>query len=1008
MRYFLFLLFLLLTVGKVFSQSVVNYEVYRPSVNSDQFNIGASIETALSKGQPSVVIPLFELQGKGYNLPISLVFYGGDVNCETEASTVGLGWSLMAGGCITKTVRDKDDSFITTINDAPWQFQDNYLESMFQSPPPGGFSIESMYPDLMPDEFKYSIPGHQGTLEMVQNNQYQFYQKLFPDESYKLEKTTQGYMIIADDGTKFIFEEAEYKRIYRNEMTTESSAWFLSRVETVKGGTFLFNYADETMIDAHDEYDWNWYGEHQTKRITSIESDFGSVTFTSVRDRMDRSNYDMLGQPISIPSERITQIELKDENNTLVKGFELYNNSYFRNIIEDPRGLMDWSNYRLRLDSIMQYDSLGNKLPPYVFNYSYRFYRAKSCYNQYYNNNSVNSKRGSWTETPFFQVLVDLSMAGEPACRIINYDTPNEFIQGFSTITDYYDGTVDDYFCLDSVRYPSGAFDAFEYESHNYTQIAGNDIQPLVNLKIEGKRLKRRISEDGSGNMQANTVTEYIYRKHNSNYELAGGSSGVLTNPSFHNAALYSFGRIPNGDMGYVANRISSDKPMNSYLGQPVYYREVEEVIKNNSGSTLKRIIHYMQDNLIEPPKNYIYVKSNGGGLDHFTTVPNFIYGKRTGYYWVVNEYNNQNFTYLAYPVGEFCPQSQDGGRPRMEVLIDDNGQVIEKKEYTYAPTVENTRYGYVYLKDENTSPYYTVYNISRSSHRAYRTHVVSISETTYSYRDGHCDSIVTEISYGYRLGRIAGNLMTRQDETIQVFNYFPDELNVSAGSNLSPEAQAVVALQQKNIIGMPLQTIKHLNGISVEGQFNEFTVLSDSLVVPKAFYNLSLNNSFVGNPYVSNGSIIKNSRFYQQERALTYDANLNPSHVESRTSPDRVYVWGYGGRYPVAIIENYTETELNGNYQLSSLLSLLDSYKKIDTQSTSATLKSLNMNIRNCIPKGVLVKTYTYDPYFGLTSEFDYSGVGTIYTYDGFGRLVAQYDDHFNLIENYTYHFGH
>lgn len=1008
MRYLLFLLFLLLPVGKGFSQSVVNKEVYRPSVNSDQFNIGASLETALSKGQPSIVIPLFELQGKGYNLPISLVFYGGDVNCETEASTVGLGWSLMAGGCITKTVRDKDDSFITTINDAPWQFQDNYLESMFQSPPPGGFSIESMYPDMMPDELKYSIPGHQGTLEMVQNNQQQCYQKLFPDESYKLEKTAEGYMIIADDGTKFIFEDEEYKGKYNNDMTIESSAWFLSRIETVKGGTFFFNYADEKMIDLHDEYEWNWYGDYQTKRITSISSDFGSVTFTSVRDRMDRSNYDILGQPISTPSERITQIELKDENNTLVKGFELYNNSYFSNIIEDPRGLMDWSNYRMRLDSIVPYDSLGSKMPPYVFNYSYRFYRAKSCYNPHYNEHNVNTKRGSWTETPFFQVLVDLSMAGEPACRIINYNTPNEFIQGFSTITDYYDGTVNDYFSLDSVRYPSGALDTFEYESHNYTQIAGNDIDPNVNLKIEGKRLKRKVSEDGSGNGQANTVTEYIYRKHNSNYELAGGSSGVLTNPSFHNAALYSYGRIPNGDMGYVANRITSDRPLNSYHGQPVYYREVEEVIKNNNGSTLKRIIHYMQDNLIEPPKNYIYVKSNGGGLDHFTTVPNFIYGKRTGYYWVVNGYNNQNFTYLAYPVGEFCPQSQDGGRPRMEVLIDDNGQVIEKKEYTYAPTVENTRYGYVYIKDENTSPYYTVYNISRSSHRAFRTHLRSISETVYSYRDGHRDSIVTETSYGYRLGRIAGNLIKRQDETIQVFNYFPDELNVSAGTNLSAEAQAVVALQQKNIIGTPLQTIKHLNGISVEGQFNEFKVLSDSMVVPKAFYNLSLNNSFVGNPYVSNGSIIKNSRFYLQEKTLTYDENLNPIHVESRTSPDRVYVWGYGGRYLVAIIENYTETELNANYQLRNQLSLLDNYKKIDSQSISAEVKDLNMNIRNSLPQGVLVRTYTYDPYFGLTSEFDYSGVGTVYTYDGFGRLAAQYDDHFNLLENYTYHYGH
>ena len=63
-------------------------------------------------------------------------------------------------------------------------------------------------------------------------------------------------------------------------------------------------------------------------------------------------------------------------------------------------------------------------------------------------------------------------------------------------------------------------------------------------------------------------------------------------------------------------------------------------------------------------------------------------------------------------------------------------------------------------------------------------------------------------------------------------------------------------------------------------------------------------------------------------------------------------------------------------------------------------------MNIRNNLPNGVLVRTYTYDPYFGLTSEFDYSGVGTIYTYDGFGRLSALYDDRFKLLENYTYHY--
>ena len=68
-KHFLLLLFLLLPAVKGFSQTLFNNDVYRPSANSEQFNIGASIETSLSKGQPSVVIPLFELQGKATTFP---------------------------------------------------------------------------------------------------------------------------------------------------------------------------------------------------------------------------------------------------------------------------------------------------------------------------------------------------------------------------------------------------------------------------------------------------------------------------------------------------------------------------------------------------------------------------------------------------------------------------------------------------------------------------------------------------------------------------------------------------------------------------------------------------------------------------------------------------------------------------------------------------------------------------------------------------------------------------
>lgn len=1007
-KHYLFLLFLLLPVVKGFSQSLFNNEVYRPSVNSEQFNIGASIETALSKGQPSVVIPLFELQGKGYNLPISLMFYGGDVNCETEASTIGLGWSLMAGGCITATVKDQEDSFITTRDDAPWQFQGNYLDSILHTPAGRNFFIESMNADLMPDEIQYSIPGHQGTLELVENPQLQFDRKLFPDETYKLEKTSDGYLITTDDGTKFFFEDVESKQTYGINSVTVSSAWFLTKIETVKGGTFQFYYADETMLDAHDEVELDWYGCHHTKRITSVVSDFGSVTFTSEGGRLDKSMFDMHGSPLTTPSERITKIELKDETGAVVRGYELKNNNYFTNQIQDSRGLMEWSNYRLRLDSIVEYDASGHKLPPYVFTYSYKFSRAKTCYNQYSNSTNSNSKRGTWTKGLPYQVLVNLFVTGQLACWGPGPTIPNGQPEGFSFVTDYHDMTVDDYFCLGSVKYPTGALDTFEYEFHNYSNIAGNDTPSTVYMSVAGKRLKRKVSDDGSGDTQANTVTDYIYWKHNSSYEPDGGSSGVLTNPAFHNATRYTCGLVTDVDAGFVANRISTDKPLNSYAGQPVYYREVEEVIMNDNDSILRRNIHYFMDNLLEPPENYVFVDfSDASGLDCFVTIPNIIYGKRTGYTGTLNDLNNQNHAYLAYPLGEFHQQMQDGELPRKEVTVDGDGRLILKKEYIFTPTVNNTRYGYVYTKEVSNTPSRSVYNISRTGRHAHRNHVRAITETAYSYRDGHCDSTVTETTYSYNLGRPTNIVSRRQNESTIVRNFYPDMLDVGGSTGTSPEVQAVAALQQKNIIAKPIQTVRYNNGVIAEGHYSDYIVLPGGRVVPKAYYNLSLDRQFIDNPQISNGAIVKHSGFYLQEEALAYDASLNPSHVASRVFPDKVIVWGYGGRYPIAVIENYTEQQLNANSQLLSLLSQLGGYRKIGSQTASSTLKSLNMNIRNSLPDGVLVKTYTFDPYAGLTSEFDYSGVGTIYTYDGFGRLTAQYDDHFKLIGNYTYHYG-
>ena len=66
-------------------------------------------------GSPDVSIPLFVLQGRTFELPLTLEhrqrqrYQGGGIRVEQIASWVGLGWALDAGGTVTRTVRGISD-----------------------------------------------------------------------------------------------------------------------------------------------------------------------------------------------------------------------------------------------------------------------------------------------------------------------------------------------------------------------------------------------------------------------------------------------------------------------------------------------------------------------------------------------------------------------------------------------------------------------------------------------------------------------------------------------------------------------------------------------------------------------------------------------------------------------------------------------------------------------------------------------------------------------------------
>lgn len=988
-----YILTVFLSLLSISALAQVDAEIIRPSVNASQFDIAVKAETALSKGQLSLNIPLMVLKGKGYDLPISLMFYGGDVTFRSEASPVGLGWALMVGGVITKTIRGSDDLETRYSNKEhlsnPDYIINNWTNSDF---------IFNIQEDLMPDEYTYSLPGHSGNISVSCSNNTTT-MSLFPDESYRIDSIEHGFRITADDGTKFYFDSLETRTVSIDNVST---SWFLTRIETTKGGFFKFNYAKEQYVDLTVEENEHFYEKFTTQRITSIESDFGTVLFNSTV-RSDRGNRD--NQPIvdSLRSERINKIELRDEDGRFVKGYELDNSGSFVSMNGDPDY---WCDIRHKLSSITQYDSLGNHLPPYEFTYSYRFAKTRLAESIYLNGECM--PRDSWATCVAPQAYVDLKGSGDPWCWMMYPNTPYTYLEGITISTENTGPTADDYFCLTGINYPNGARDEFTYEGHEYSKVNwSNRTSWNPSEKIHGKRLASKVRYGSEFNQQ----TDYIYQLHDSEYNLLGGSSGVMTNPSIHYTTYYTPEKDTN-TWNFRASRLTTGKAFNNFMGPPVCYTEVEEIEIDEFGLDLNRTIHYFEPQIVSPPVNYIMVENCSSISPFLLEIGNRICGTISGYMGNMAYLNSTNLTYMTYPLGEFYNVAYLVDKPLKEVFIGKEGDVRSIKEYSYTGVVNmEKKYGYNVVSQNYydyslpNPPYldFTAHMISMSEYITRRCRLGSISTTRYYGND----SITEHYSVAYNKGRTALTTYIRNNDNRTTKYYFPGDIVNIVGNNASPATAAVNGLIEKNMVADPIKTVIKRNGTIIGGECKEYqTQTLSGLPLLKSLYklkNTANNNEFA--PTVSGDTIDYRADLYKEGEILTYDEYLNPEHVKLNNTLDRIYVWGYGGRFPIAVIDITDSTALHAAIDLKPELQQLAAYRKIETATDCTNLRVLNAGIRSSLPNSIHITTYTYDPYYGLTSETDDSNLGTIYTYDTFGRLSAKYDVNYKKLEEYNYH---
>lgn len=90
-----------------FGQDVPNITPLSPTAYElDKYG---QIPIGMFTGTPNVSVPLYEYKTTNLSVPISLSYNSNGIKVDQLSSNVGLGWSLNAGGVVTRIVRDITD-----------------------------------------------------------------------------------------------------------------------------------------------------------------------------------------------------------------------------------------------------------------------------------------------------------------------------------------------------------------------------------------------------------------------------------------------------------------------------------------------------------------------------------------------------------------------------------------------------------------------------------------------------------------------------------------------------------------------------------------------------------------------------------------------------------------------------------------------------------------------------------------------------------------------------------
>ncbi|HEV8508043.1 MAG TPA: hypothetical protein VGQ53_21720, partial [Chitinophagaceae bacterium] len=391
------------------------------SPNAASLGKYGDIPVGYNTGTPQITIPVFTAKSGSLKLSISLSYHASGLKAGETSSWVGAGWSLNAGGMITRSVMGApDDRGFSISNVWNGHYSDygfnSYLTNSGGQIDDGAFFRGNK--DGEPDLYFFNFAGYTGKFYFNDDRT----PILVPAQDFKIQPFLEstagfvGFIVTPSNGTKYYFGKTGNNGIVSpiestipatlqngiSNANAAASSWFLNKIVSADGtDSITLVYQSENysyyIVTTPPVLSTNYVPGQSNKmgidlvknfvsgvRLSQINFANGTIIFAKTSaaridiaggSAVDNSFYDATNSGNSAAFS-LGSITISD-NNGFCKKDSFYYNYFFDNSALTPTFFSAYNifnlhsdQYRLRLDSMREIACDGStKIPPHKFSY---------------------------------------------------------------------------------------------------------------------------------------------------------------------------------------------------------------------------------------------------------------------------------------------------------------------------------------------------------------------------------------------------------------------------------------------------------------------------------------------------------------------------------------------------------------------------------------------------------------------------------------------------------------